>query len=340
MISVPLWVSLYSVCIGLIVLGNTIIIVGIARSKAISRNPPTIFILSLVVARMCVGIFVVPAYITGIFSEEYLGSTLCKLCHFINLTSLNASIVSSVLVAICKYLEVVWWHGVAKVTVTKATVVTLLSWLASAAYGVRAAILNDLVFLPVLGLWSCVISPGYVTIAMYMQFVDLVLVFVAPSCVIMFCTLATIRRLGDRIHGSDSAPRSQVMGKSETPSKGSTELSPIEAVTPRRSCAEEDKNPREAAISGSKPVCAPMSEKSTMCMISMIAVLFVVMTMLPYPFNLKLALDPDFLTVPYIIPLKLSLYLVSFCNSWINAIIILYFRSDIRRGVCSGCWCL
>ena len=98
--------TLYSLIILIILVGNILVAMVIARSPKLRGNASNLYLLSLVLARASVAVFVIPARITGMFSEAYLGSALCKLCHFAALGSSAASVFSVVSIAISKYIQV------------------------------------------------------------------------------------------------------------------------------------------------------------------------------------------------------------------------------------------
>ena len=97
------FIFLYSVIILLVVIGNCLVATVIIRSKLLKKNKVNWFLLSLIVARVVIGLFVVPARITGLFSEEYLQGIICKLCHYVGHGSSVASVFSIVGISITSY---------------------------------------------------------------------------------------------------------------------------------------------------------------------------------------------------------------------------------------------
>ena len=117
------WITLFTLCILIIIVGNILIILIILRNKKTRTEQANVFFLSLLVARTSVAIFVIPARITGLFSNELLGSVLCKLCHYAGRGSAVTSVLSTTAVALPNTERfrisgqsqfgspVCWWHS-------------------------------------------------------------------------------------------------------------------------------------------------------------------------------------------------------------------------------------
>ena len=192
------WITLFSFCILLIIVGNILVIVVLLRNKATRSKQPNMFLLSLLVARTSVAIFVIPARIMGLFSNEYLGSVLCKLCHFAGQGSAVTSVLSTSAVALAKYREV---KKPANVKPRTSLIQIAVMWFLGYAWGIRALILNDLILMEFSNgyLWACTTNPDFEMTNSIFIIVDIVLLFLVPFCIVMVCYVGVIKHLNDLI---------------------------------------------------------------------------------------------------------------------------------------------
>ena len=184
-----LFIVLYSLCIFLIVFGNILVVVIITKDKQLRRNTTNLYLLSLVTARASIGVLVVPARITGLFSESYLGSILCKLCHFAAGGSAAASVFSIVAIAIVRYLEVVHGKDIKNLSMSRSILIVVLIWGLGFVYAIRFGIFNDL-FIVRTGTkptWTCSIHTDYAEINEIFIFVDMLCLFLVPFVIILYC---------------------------------------------------------------------------------------------------------------------------------------------------------
>ena len=193
-----IYVGVYSLIIILIIVSNVGVIIVVLRSKILRKDPNNIFLTSLVLARSCIGSFVVPARITGLYSAHYLGSVLCKICHFIASGSAAASVFSIVAVALMKMLtlkrkETSFCGG----SVRKVWRLVGIIWMLGFVYGSRAPIVYDLIVRQVgpVSMWACTINTTYVPMSKYFIIVDLFVLFAIPLCIIMYCYCKVIAAL-------------------------------------------------------------------------------------------------------------------------------------------------
>ncbi len=193
---VVIFVTLYSLIIVFIIAGNAIVVAVIVRNKRLRQNTSNLFLMSLVTARASIGVFVVPAKLTGLFSEEYLGSILCKLCHFAALGSSVASILSICTIAIVKY-RVVILNAKDCITMKQSGMVICMIWTVGFLYAIKAPIVNDLTIIQVQGIyiWACTIDPQYKNINKYFIFGDVFFLFLVPFIIVLFCYIAVVKRL-------------------------------------------------------------------------------------------------------------------------------------------------
>ncbi|CAH1798203.1 unnamed protein product [Owenia fusiformis] len=142
--SQALFITLYSLVILLIVLGNLCVVITICSNRKLRQKTTNLLLLSLVISRLMIGIFVVPARIAGQFSEEYLGSPLCKLCHFCAQISSSSSVFSIVAIALVKYREVVL-TDLPPLTLKQCRMIIIGLWILGLLYSIRALFVFDLV---------------------------------------------------------------------------------------------------------------------------------------------------------------------------------------------------
>ena len=196
MMKVCVFVTLYSIIIVMILVGNILVAVIIVKNQNLRGNTSNLYLLSLVSARASIAVFVIPARITGMFSEEYLGSILCKLCHFAAFGSSAASIFSIISIAITKYIQVTHVNS-QPLTMKQSILVILVIWVFGFLYATRAAITNDMVVINTgsVSIWSCTIAPQYRPLNKYFIFVDIACLFLIPLIIIIFCYSRVIHKL-------------------------------------------------------------------------------------------------------------------------------------------------
>lgn len=209
-----LFVSLYVIIIIIILVGNIIVALTILSDKTLHGNVSNLYLLSLVTARASIAVFVIPARITGMFSEEYLGSILCRLCHFAAFGSHTASIFSIAAIAISKYIAITYEKKT--MTMKQSVLVILLIWFFGFLYAIRAAVTNDLVIVTSttgLSLWSCTTAPQYRHMSQYFVLVDMFCLFLIPLVIIVFCYSRVINKLSTFVISSKGGASVSVVDK-------------------------------------------------------------------------------------------------------------------------------
>ena len=195
---VYLFVTAYSLVIFLIVTGNVGIAVTIMSSPELRKKTSELYLFSLVTARTMIGFFVVPARITGMFSEAYLGTHMCKLCHFCAGGSSVASIYSIVAIAGVKLYQVKKGQAYVKLPLKKALIIMACVWMFSMAYSIRYVIVNDMVSIVDSAgseFISCTTVDEYAKLDRYFIIVDIIALFGIPLFVISFCYIQVINAL-------------------------------------------------------------------------------------------------------------------------------------------------
>ena len=191
------FLTLYSICIVLIVVGNALVIATILKSRSLRQNTSNLLLLSLVTARLSIGLFVVPAEISGMFSEVYLGTILCKSCQFVALTSAVASVASIASIALIKYYTIVLHN--AEITITRKVcgVTIACVWIGSLVFAIRAPIVTDIVLIQFdqSSMHICTVHPDFTYIDKYFTIVDFIILFFLPMVVILSCNSQVMHKL-------------------------------------------------------------------------------------------------------------------------------------------------
>ncbi|XP_072514985.1 trace amine-associated receptor 6-like [Salminus brasiliensis] len=163
---------------------NLLVIISISHFKQL-HTPTNLLILSLAVADLLVGMFVMPVKIMQLIDScWYLGETACSISEMINGLSVSASLCSLVLIAVDRYIAVsdpLLYST--RITVSKTSLFISLGWSLGLLYVIICLYINDHL-LP-----SQIISRCYgecvVSVKHSWVIVDLVLSFLAPCSVIL-----------------------------------------------------------------------------------------------------------------------------------------------------------
>ncbi|XP_072515054.1 trace amine-associated receptor 6-like [Salminus brasiliensis] len=163
---------------------NLLVIISISHFKQL-HTPTNLLILSLAVADLLVGMFVMPVKIMQLRDScWYLGETACSVSLVINGSSMGASLYSLVLIAVDRYIAVsdpLLYST--RITVSKTSLFISLGWSLGLLFIIIYLYLNDHL-LP-----SQIISRCYgecvVSVKHSWVIVDLVLCFLAPCSVIL-----------------------------------------------------------------------------------------------------------------------------------------------------------
>ncbi|XP_072515663.1 trace amine-associated receptor 6-like [Salminus brasiliensis] len=162
---------------------NLLVIISISHFKQL-HTPTNLLILSLAVADLLVGMFVMPVRIMQLIDScWYLGETACSASLVINGLSVTISLYSLVLIAVDRYIAVsdpLLYST--RITVSKTSLFISLGWSLGLLYMIIYLYFNHL-------LQSQIISRCYgecvVSVKHSWVIVDLVLFFVAPCSVIL-----------------------------------------------------------------------------------------------------------------------------------------------------------
>ena len=323
-----IWVSLYSLCMLLIIFGDSLVIYSILRKRALRRKEANIYLLSLIFARTMIGFFVVPVRISAIYSEEYLGSVLCKLCHWSALGSLTTSIVSMLSVAICKYKDTMARKKAAIITTNafmskpndskdkqnsgspevkadsvKPFVLRVVGfWLLGHVYAIRVPFLFDLLQVERNGetIWSCRLNLDYDVPNKAFIVVDFVCLFMMPLSIVLYCYVRIL-------------------------SNSSLTTILKNAFNPKKSKAENESE----ASALEKSI---KEEKKTSLMLIIVMSLFIVCNLPPNAIKIYSLLGGKN-GAAITNTTEQVVYLASYSNSWLNVLVYILFRDDIRQSL-------
>lgn len=197
------FITVYSLIIVLIVCGNIVVATILIKRRLVQKNVCNIYLLSLVLARIMIGLLVVPARITGLFSEEYIKSAICKLCHYAGHGSSVASVLSIIGIAISTYWQIVRGENLFKKLKSNAIVIGMI-WITAFLYSIKSPVTNDLIVFTIESgdHWSCTVSPDYYWFSRYMVLGDCCVMFIVPFLIIVFCYVGVIRKLANQVKKS------------------------------------------------------------------------------------------------------------------------------------------
>ena len=283
------FVTIYSMIIVLIVGGNVSVAVTIMAKKDLREKTSELYLFSLVTARTMIGLLVVPARITGMFSEAYLGTILCKLCHYCGRGSSVASIYSIVAIAAVKLYQVKTGQPYVKLPLKKSLTIMIGVWIFSFLYALRFYIVNDIVFLEDVSgkpFVSCTVDEGkYAVVDKYFTVVDMITLFIIPLLIILHCYIKVINTL--------------TLNKMEL------------SFSTERLVAVID----------------PASRKAIE-MLVILVVLFTICTVAPMILQLYKLWGGEIFEGYS--DLENSIFIFSYSNAWINVIVFVVFREDLR----------
>ncbi|CAH1776283.1 unnamed protein product [Owenia fusiformis] len=180
--------NIYAIFIALIILGNLCVVVTLLSKKKL-RTTTNMYLVSLSLADLFIGAFVVPAAIMSQFSEQYLGSILCKLCQFVSHGSIACSIFSILAIALDRFNSIALpFRG--KISFKQSIITVIVIWCAAFAYASRAIIMYDLVVETFNGdtgwtaFWTCSISRIFKPVWNIVILVDSIVLFWVPLIII------------------------------------------------------------------------------------------------------------------------------------------------------------
>ena len=317
-----IFITLYSLVIFLVVVGNLGMVAVILCSKKLRKNPSNNYLISLLVSRALIGGFVVPAKITILFDARYLGSVLCKLCHFCGSGSAVSSVFTIVAIAVNKYKLLDPNSADSRNPVGHSIKVIIVVWVVGYVYAIKAAITNDLVQMTVNGMemWSCTSSPEFSLFLRVFLIVDIICLFVIPFCIIIVCYSRVIRYLKNKIKANST--------EAEPPEQQSSLQNGDQSLEKQTGLADKQKNDTEKI---KEQQLSDKRDLNTIHMVVVLVVLFTICTVMPTTLQMYSVWGGSmFEGFNYLMH---SVILFASSNPWINLVIFLSFRDDLREGV-------
>ncbi|XP_058612332.1 trace amine-associated receptor 13c-like [Onychostoma macrolepis] len=205
-------VSLLTVC------GNLLVIISVSHFKQL-HTPANILILSLAVADLLVGVFVMPLHLSWVIESCWTsGPVMCSALKIVNFQATSVSVHTVALIAVDRFLALSSpFLYSEKISPTVICIATLFNWLFSLIY--------NLILLFVNGNFTDVTCPGecIAIIDGVSSFVDLIIVFLMPCTLIIILYThvfviakrhaTAIRAL--QVHNSTGSSKNRVSDKSE-----------------------------------------------------------------------------------------------------------------------------
>ena len=270
-----LWVTLFTISSVLTIVLNSVLIRGLLKSN-LTEHPSDIYLLSLVAARILIGMFVIPTRITSLFADTYLGSVYCKLCHYISDWSSTTSILCTTIIAMLKLKHTLnITREVIQTPIAYYIIGAASAWVVGSIYAIRSAILYDVSS----DEGGCSISEDKHFISIYMLYMDLALLFIIPGLVIGLCVTRVV-----------------------------TLLRNINIECPEYSY-----------------------QRNAISMVTTIASLFFICNAFLYGYKIY-----EYNTSKDNKLVEMILYYISYSNAWMNAIVLLYFRTDLHTLIANG----
>ena len=276
----------FSIVTILVIVGNISLVHVILARSTMRTKTANLYLMSLLIARACIGIFVVPGRITGMFSERYLGQTFCKLCHYAASGSLATSVFSIVAMAIIRLREVKKAKDAGPRSLRRNLFMISTIWIVGFLYAIRSVYVTDLVLVttPSNTLWLCIAHPAYAIYDRYFVMVDLVVMLLLPLSIITPCYFMVISQLNrDRL-------------------------------TSRQTALDRRASKRNL-----------QSIKMTLTLMA----LFIGCSSGPIALNCYLAWGGT--TFDGIEIAEAVLHIISYSNAWVNVIVFVRFRHDLRE---------
>ena len=178
------WIALYSIFICLIVIGNVTIMCIVLKNKKSRKTQAGVFFVSLLVSRTTVALFVMPGRIVGLYSEQWMGSFICKSCHYFGDGSATVSVFSTMATALAKYRMIKNRPEIPFPTTIKQLVAM---WVVGYLWAIRSYILNDLYIVNTnLGpMIACITDPKANIMNAAFIFVDFACLFCLPAIIVV-----------------------------------------------------------------------------------------------------------------------------------------------------------
>ena len=334
------WTFLYLLLIVAILIINALIIRAMFKRRGGTntespkerlnciRKPSDLFLLSLIVARMNVAAFVMPARIMGMFSTEGIGSLVCKACAFAGTGSATTSVFCTCAVAVCKVVELKYSGRPSR---RNTLYVIGLLWIIGHLYAVREPFLNDIVEREHSGgdiSFICAENPKYQTATAIFMFFDILLLFVIPSVIVICSTASFISLLSKPAPVSTPVTNDKLF---DIIVKTHPDIKQGEMLPRNNNALKDTKQCNITSNQPRSPGAHTLKTKDTRYMALIIMMLFIFCYAASYTWKaLLLTNSLSHLKIETALSIEQSVYLWCFLNPILNAMTYLYFRVDIR----------
>ena len=287
-----------------------------SSSRSCLRTPADMYLLSLLLARTCVALFVMPARILGLYSTEGIGELICELCTFAATGSAATSVLSTCAVCVSKIAQL----KIATTPSNKSIWISVVAlWILGYVYAVREPFLNgivtrenskgDVIFV-------CAELPKYRSLTAVFLLCDVAMLFLVPTLIVVFGSVYYIK-LTSKL--AKTSPSKQKVNPSTKVSSGSDTKG-----TPNGKHPSNDDSRHES--SSSKPAAADVRYMSLIIML-----LFVGCYVTTYLWKVLMYLGlVDNLSVETALHVEQAMFFWTFLNPLLNSGVYLYFRPDLR----------
>ena len=306
------FIVVYSVIIFLVVVGNCMVATILIKRQLMHKNVSNWYLLSLVVARILIGLFIIPAQITGLFSAEYLEEPLCKLCHYVGHGSAVASAFSIMGIAITTYWKLVKGRDI--IATKKHNMRAVLGiWVVAFVYACHAMVTNGLHVQTIDDeeIWMCTPDPKFMHVTRYLVLIDCVVLFIIPLIVVFYCYISVIKHLArQKLTHSGEKPRASV--------DCSVGLEYTETSAQHKDVTVQETN---------------ISARQVLIQIRMLIILmtlFTICTLAPMVIKIYVHWQEAMITNQRNIMIVLLQF--SYSNAWYNIVVFYICKKDIRSG--------
>ena len=323
-----MWTCLYILLITTTLIINALIIRAMTKRLAGRRRsegncikkPSDMFLLSLVVARMNVAGFVMPARIMGMFSTRGIGPVICKLCEFAGTGSATTSVLSTCAVGISK---VVALHSKNDPSAKSVIIIIALLWILGHVYAVRQPFLVSIVTRENSDgqiMFICGEIAKHRGISAVFMICDIMLLFVVPTVIVIFASISFIRMSSKPQPMKDSDANEKANDMTANDDK----LRTMDA----KCVSKSDKEKSIEAGQAKRKLCRADSR----FMAVIIMFLFIFCYAAAYAWKLLVFFDAiSHLSMDTSLTIEQALFMWTFLNPVLNACVYLYFRADIRE---------
>lgn len=327
---VVVWSTCFSAVIIVCLALNGIVLLGILTDKTVRSKPSSVFLVSILISRSLIAVFVIPAKIWVMYSEDSIGLIGCRSCLFGARWSSTTTILLSCILAVFLAKEAVDRQFL--LSRRRAVQFNVGIWVVGFIYSLKECKVTGFVHAPTVisTVVVCVSQPQYSELGFKLFIADYVFIVAVPVTFLAACLAVTL--YGTRV----SNPHKGGCNRS-----GSFELSNSRATLETGDFG--DLTHSEYMENSECKLESPEKPTPSAPDIAKMATTKIVLTVL---FLFVVCYTPLFSFIFYIRVKKVNVYsdqvlfnlyqliaLLCYCNSWLNALLCLYYRSDIANSV-------